>query len=171
MTPQCGHTGPSGQMRASSHSRALSSSWKIGFDRSHIGLFSLLYRGYRDLDILCQGDNCPFSVAYFFYINNTNWLSVGNNDLNTLFTAGVLCFSTIFIVADLAHRLGYIVERAIDGIQPISYLNLNRGDERAIEQLKKSNHKNLLKGLSGISFAVVTSLFATWLAGYLGISQ
>src|SRR5947209_15318619 len=38
-TPHFGQIGPFGQIRASSHSRALASLWKIGFERSLMAVF------------------------------------------------------------------------------------------------------------------------------------
>lgn len=108
-------------------------------------------------------------VAYYFYVNYSNWLPDGADKLSMLFLAGLLCFSSIFIVAGVALKFGYIVERAIDTIQPISYLKLNRGDDNAIEKLSSANTWNFVKGIAGIVLAVGTTLLAKYIASYLGI--
>lgn len=65
----------------------------------------------------------------------------------------ILFFSCFFVIPEAARILGSRIERAIDNYVPPSYLLLNKGDERLLNQYNRRNKKNIR---SAIIYAVTT---------------
>ncbi len=89
--------------------------------------------------------------------------------LNQLFSASVIGFGAVYILSSIAAKLGSICEQEIDTFQPISYLQINRGDSEAIHKFKKNNRNSLLKAFATIALAILVNLASTWLSSYIGI--
>lgn len=108
------------------------------------------------------------AVSICRYLMIDNWATVAADD-KSLMRFGVVAFSIVFVSSGIAFMLGQWAERAIDDIQPISYLNLNKGDER-IHGIALSNNRNLKsKATLAIVGTLALNIVAAYLAKILGI--
>lgn len=109
------------------------------------------------------------TLMWSFHIKAESFISAAPS-LNSLFSGAITAFGTIYLSALFALRMGYIFEEAIDSYQPISFININRGDAVAIREFQSSNKKYLLKlffSLAGAVFINVLSSYITILMGIL----
>ena len=88
-----------------------------------------------------------------------------------MFLAGVFSFSSIYLLALIAFKLGSLTERSIDGHQAISGLRLNKGDEKAFESFDKSNSKSIKGAVWPTVLIVAINVFSTYLASLWGFSS
>ena len=109
-------------------------------------------------------------IFAFFYANSAGWVD-GGLTLLDIFKLSILCFGAVYIISGIAARFGSEMARAIDKIQPLSYLKLNRGDEKAISELTKSNNANKWKTFSALVVTVVLNLISVWVSAKLGIGM
>jgi hypothetical protein len=109
-------------------------------------------------------------MAAFLYINYRSWFYTDIHSLSSLFQASILCFSLLFVVSNLATKLGETLEKTIDFMQPISYLKLSRGDDAVIKKLEKSNRKNVLNIVLTIIGTIVLNIITPLIAIYVGIN-
>jgi hypothetical protein len=107
-------------------------------------------------------------IIWYLLANKVKFL--GNEPtLNQLFTTSAIGFGAVFILSIFAGKLGQLCDRGIESYQPISYLQLNRGDTDAVQKFKKCNRNSIIKFLSTIAVAILVNLASTWLASYIGI--
>ncbi|MEJ1170475.1 hypothetical protein [Variovorax sp. CCNWLW235] len=66
-----------------------------------------------------------------------------------------------YILIVLAGKSGSLIERAIDTYPELSYLKLNRGDEKIIEESKKQRPMALLRLFSGIVSAILVAIVSS----------
>lgn len=108
-----------------------------------------------------------FICAYFF--NQTeSWLTTQSSPVE-LFKISLVAFVSVFIVSGIGRRLGAEIGQAIEKIEPLSFLKLTRGDEKAISELEESNNQNKRKSILNIFFTIVLNLLSAWLAYRIGI--
>lgn len=82
---------------------------------------------------------------------------------------GIVAFSSVFVLSGIAYQLGGILELAIDEFQCMSYLRLNKGDERLVGKIHRESKIWLGKGVASVVGAILVNLFATWLAARIGL--
>jgi hypothetical protein len=90
--------------------------------------------------------------------------------ITTLFSGLIAASAALFIVAIVALRVGRICEYAIDFYSPISFVNLNRGDKKAIEDFRKSNIIRLAFAIGSMFFSVALSVLATYISKILNLT-
>jgi hypothetical protein len=107
-------------------------------------------------------------LCFYFFTQSGDWLT-NDSSLAQLFEISVFAFGTIFIVSGIAGRFGAGIGIAVDSIQPLSYLKLTRGDEKAIEEMKIDNQKSKRKSFFSIVLTVLLNISSAFLAYKLGI--
>ncbi len=108
-------------------------------------------------------------VISLFCFDNTGKILGEIPSIETIFSSSIVVFSTIFISAMLAARLGSIMENAIDEYQPASCLKLVRGDNVAYKDFVKVNRKSIAMALAAIICTVVVNVISTYLCFLIGI--
>lgn len=73
----------------------------------------------------------------------------------------VLYLGASFVLVAGAWAAGHFVERAIDTYPSLSYLKLNKGDERMISEFQDRTHKSILGLLSGSTLAIALGIIST----------
>ncbi len=99
---------------------------------SPIAKFSVgLFSGY-----LC------LKYSFIFVLPNIDYLQ--------LYKIALITFAFIFITYSLAKFFGKIAEKNVDLMTELSFLKLNRGDEKEIEVFKSKNRKGLIRATLSI---------------------
>lgn len=112
------------------------------------------------------------SVPLFLWTCLTHYsslLKTSSIGLDELYYAATITFGGTTIVALIAGRLGGILSGALRRIRSLSYLNLTRGDEAAMQEFKKNNEKSWLKALVSILGILVLNLLSSWIAKLIGL--
>jgi hypothetical protein len=145
-------------------------SWFNGLDQSKENkVLNFLQDHSHNISLLTRYSSALFICFYFFY-QSSNWFT-DTSTLENLFRISVVAFGTIFIVSGITGRFGAEIARSIDRIQPLSFLNLTRGDEKAIIELEDENNKNKNKSFLNIALTIALNILCTWLAYKLGIGM
>ncbi|MDP8634740.1 hypothetical protein QZQ04_08280 [Serratia marcescens] len=76
----------------------------------------------------------------------------------------IIYFSGFYIITACAGFLGRVIESALDSHLCLSYLNLNKGDERLIDEYKGKNKGNLIRVIITCSLTVVLGVLSSKLA-------
>lgn len=109
-------------------------------------------------------------VITFFFIAKTSEVLDINSSYIDILQYGILFFSSFMLTSKIATFLGGSIESAIDNYTPLSYLRINKGDERVISDYEHENSKNSLhiafSVLSTIILGVVSSLIANALNSF-----
>lgn len=103
-------------------------------------------------------------VVYLILKYITFFLPAGLVELNQLARFLILAFSTLFFSFRLADWLGTVSENAVDNFTELSYINLNRGDEKEIKIAKKKNQHYVLKAISGIGATLLLGILSSVIA-------
>lgn len=102
-------------------------------------------------------------ITYFFMKNVPVVLTPNSNYLEVL-QYGILFFASFMLTSKIATFLGGAIESSIDRYTPLSYLLLNKGDERVVEDYKKEKSGNIwafmFSVLSTLALGVASSLIA-----------
>jgi len=79
----------------------------------------------------------------------------------------LLGFSVIFVAYQFGRFLGRRSEDAIDELLDLSYINLNKGDEKIVQEVKNDSRRTVIKAISSVisAFAVgvAASVIANWI--------
>lgn len=95
-------------------------------------------------------------IALYLIIDYLSiFLPANTTNLNQLARFLILAFSILFIAFQLANFLGTISENSIDNFTELSYIKLNKGNEKEIKAAKCANQNYILKAIGGF----VTTLF------------
>lgn len=87
-------------------------------------------------------------------------------DLNQLAKVSVVIFSVFFASFQLAKWFGEYSESSLDRYTELSYIKLNKGDEREITRAKEKNQKNILKTVGGIIGTLVLGILSSIIDKY-----
>ncbi|ELY5817630.1 hypothetical protein ACOZZ4_000613 [Cronobacter dublinensis] len=102
-------------------------------------------------------------LTCFFIKNIPVVLNLHSSYLEVL-QYGILFFSSFMLTSKIATFLGRNIESVIDRYSPLSYVSLNKGDERVIDDYKKEKSRNVVSFLFSIAstvfLGVVSSLIA-----------
>lgn len=108
-------------------------------------------------------------VGVFVYYNAIDWIKVDSSDLQ-LAKLGIFSFSVIFVASGIAYLLGKWAERSADSVQPISYLKLNRGDERAYTEAVLGNRNSIVGFILSSTLMIALNIASAYLAFWIGVS-
>lgn len=93
------------------------------------------------------------------------YLSDNSVNLLILFNISVISFVCIFILFKLSEYLGKQSFENIQMMHTLSYVKLNRGDEKQIEKFEKKNSRMLFKAIvsliASLSIGIISSIVAT----------
>lgn len=107
-----------------------------------------------------------YSTILFFYNYKEN-----NNEINlefvTLFIPCVI--SILYVSLRIGMRLGYFVEYAIDDTVALSYIKINKGDEKLFKINEKARKNSKWKAIGSITFTFLLSLLASLVANSLTV--
>ncbi|MCW0319933.1 hypothetical protein [Pantoea dispersa] len=70
----------------------------------------------------------------------------------------MLFFAAFFMIPEVARMIGSNIERAIDNYVPPSYLLLNKGDERLLDDYKRRNKKNVRNAILNAIIAIILGI-------------
>ena len=76
----------------------------------------------------------------------------------------VIFFGGFFLLITLSRSTGRIIEHAIDGICPLSYLKLNKGDEKLISEFSTKTNKHIIRFLIGCAVTICLGIISSKLA-------
>lgn len=62
------------------------------------------------------------------------------------------------MIPEVARMIGSNIERAIDNYVPPSYLLLNKGDERLLDDYKRRNKKNVRNAILNAIIAIILGI-------------
>lgn len=110
-------------------------------------------------------------ILMFFYKNYLKYIPDGSVDNSKLFLISLTCFGSVYIVGKFADFIGQSIYSSLRYLYPLSYLQLNRGDELAIEEHKKRNKKRIINSIINASVAIFLNIFAAYIATKLGIAS
>lgn len=113
-------------------------------------------------------------VPWFLYTCAQHFLpilQVAGYSSEVLYQASVVTFGGAFLLSTVVARMGAILSNAIRRTCSISYLNLTRGDENAINSLKGTNSAALIKGILGLLGGIAAKVIASWICVSLGIGK
>lgn len=88
--------------------------------------------------------------GYLVYKYGSTLVPVASTDLNNLFISILISSGFIFCSYSLAKFFGKSAGRSLDMITELSYLQLNRGDEKAIEEFKARNRTKTIQAILGV---------------------
>ena len=112
-----------------------------------------------------------FSVGifsgYLVYKYSASLVPNDSTDLNNLFLATIGAFGFIFISYSFSGFFGRITERNIDMMTELSYLKLNRGDEKLIEEFKSKTIKGIVRAMLGLLGAFAIGVLSSITAGII----
>lgn len=97
------------------------------------------------------------------------FLPVGTIDLNHLAKFQLLAFMALFVSFRLAAWLGTISESAVDNFLELSYLRLNKGDEKEIKMAQDNNKAFTIRAIAGIIGTLVLGILASLIANYISM--
>ena len=113
-------------------------SWFNGLEQSKESkTLNFIQDNSHNISLITRYLSALFICAYFFS-QSSNWLT-SVSSIEQLFKIAVVAFGTVFIVSGIAGRFGSEIGRSIDSIQPLSFLNITRGDQKAISELEDGN--------------------------------
>lgn len=92
--------------------------------------------------------------------------SKSNHDINnsSMLYFGTLAFCSIFIFSGVALKLGNMIENAVDAYHPLSYLKINRGDDRVIASHNKYSRQSILRALFSVVLTLALNVLGSWIA-------
>jgi len=145
-------------------------SWFNGLEQSKESkTLNFIQDNSHNISLITRYLSALFICAYFFS-QSSNWLT-SVSSIEQLFKIAVVAFGTVFIVSGIAGRFGSEIGRSIDSIQPLSFLNITRGDQKAISELEDGNKKNRRKSFLNIVLTITLNIFSAWLAYNVGIGM
>ena len=143
-------------------------SWFEGLEQSKENKYlNFLQDNSHNVSLVTRYLSALFICIYFFG-QSESWLT-DQSSPEQLFKIALVAFGTVFIVSGIAGRFGTEIGRAIDNIQPLSFLKLTRGDEKAISELEEGNSRNKRKSILNIVLTIALNLSSAWLAYQIGI--
>lgn len=80
---------------------------------------------------------------------------------------GVLAFTLIFVASGVGYQLGEILERSIARFRPLSFVKLNRGDEKLIQSFGKSHAWLVAKALASVLGICLLNIMSNWIGKIL----
>ena len=79
-----------------------------------------------------------------------------------------IVFSAAFyFVNSISESAGRIIEKSIDNVQQISYLKINKGDEKLIDKFSDRNKSTLWKFAGGCLLTIVLGVVSSKIAGFI----
>ena len=105
--------------------------------------------------------------AYLVFRLVPDFVPASSPDFQVLSYFMILGPLSIFGLFRLGRFLGSQMERALDATRAISYIQLNRGDEKRIIQAKRENFGNLARGLAGAGGTVILGVVSAYVANWL----
>lgn len=77
----------------------------------------------------------------------------------------IIFSSAFYIVFIISGILGRFIEYAVDSIQQVSYLKLNKGDEKLIRNFSKRNRRTFIRFFAGCILTVLLGVASSLLSG------
>ena len=105
-------------------------------------------------------------VSLSLYQNNSK-LITDTPTLETIYIAGIIAFTTIYLSGLFAAKLGQYCEYAIDSYQSISGLLLNSADEKAYENFNKANLMNIVGSIVAVLGVIIVNIFSNYISTLL----
>ncbi|MDQ4122760.1 MAG: hypothetical protein M3209_15085 [Acidobacteriota bacterium] len=95
------------------------------------------------------------------------FLPANTTDLGILARFLILAFSILFASFQLANWMGKVSERGIDSFSELSYVKLNRGDEKEIKIAERKNQHYILKAIGGVTATLIFGIISSLIADYI----
>lgn len=102
-----------------------------------------------------------FAIALYYAYSFSNILSF---NMTILAKYILLSSSVVFISYRIGNRLGRFAEDGIDNMLDLSYVSLNKGDEREIRKAMRRNRFEILKIVVGILGSIAIGIFSSYIA-------
>lgn len=104
-------------------------------------------------------------LLYFCVKESANFLSSSSPEEWGRFF--IIFAGTFYFVNSISESAGRIIEKSIDNVQQISYLKLNKGDEKLIEKFSDRNKSTFWKFAGGCLLTVILSIVSSKIAGLI----
>ncbi len=79
----------------------------------------------------------------------------------------LLGFSVIFIAYQLGKYLGRKSEYTLDELTELSFIKINKGDEKLIEEIEKGNRRMIFKAISNVGITLILGVAASIIANII----
>lgn len=106
-------------------------------------------------------------VLYLILKYLPRFVPIGGIDLNQLARFLILAFASLFVAFNLAAWIGGLSEDAVDNLIELSYIRLNRGDEREIKIAKDKNRVYIIRAIGGIIATLLLGTLSSLIANYI----
>lgn len=140
--------------------------WFEGLDKTESSkLFEILRSASIHLDYIFSTFSAIVILLASWYIALPLFTSDSSNYL--LFQSITLVLVILGISARISFVAGRATNRMLESVFPLSYLHLNKGDEKIIEEFNKNKKGKLVKAgitsIIGFGASILASLIATWI--------
>lgn len=106
-------------------------------------------------------------VLYLILKYLWRFVPIGASDLNQMARFVILAFSSLFVSFNFAAWIGGLSESAVDNLTELSFVKLNRGDEREIKAAKDKNRNYMLGAIGGIVGTLILGTLSSLIAHYI----
>lgn len=104
----------------------------------------------------------------FFFIKKTPVILNGHSSYIDVLQYGILFFASFMLTSKIATFLGNSLESAIDSYTPLSYLLINKGDERVVEDYNNDRSGNIFRIAFSVISTVILGVVSSLIANALG---
>ncbi|MBK5970727.1 MULTISPECIES: hypothetical protein [Thiorhodovibrio] len=109
-----------------------------------------------------------FALSVYLLLSiSSHYLLTSSAPYNATARFLVLGFAVVFFSYRIGLWFGRMIENAASSYMELSYLKLNRGDEKLITKAQRNNVKSFFKAVVGGVLAVSYGVIATFVANYL----
>ncbi|MBY3220280.1 hypothetical protein [Rhizobium laguerreae] len=110
------------------------------------------------------------SVSAFLLMNYNFVLPRFNTEsIRDFMGYAIFIFGFAYVLGGCAAKIGDFVEQSVDSINPLSFVSLNRGDDKLATETRQQNRGGSISAIVGVAVAVVVNVFSSYIASYLGI--
>ena len=106
-------------------------------------------------------------AAYIFVLLIPEYVSNGTLDLQGAIRFGIIGSLSVFGALRLGRFIGRRIEDVLDSSLELSYVRLNRGDDKQIDKMRRRTKKDLTFGLlsaaGALAIGIAASVVANWL--------
>ncbi len=103
----------------------------------------------------------------FFALRATPTFITGSTDPQLWARFLILFGGGFYLITNIAYTAGRIIEDAIDSFSVISYLNLNKGDEKLISEFSKKKERTVWKFCGGLFLTLVLGVASSMIANII----
>jgi len=131
-------------------------------------LLARIRRSSRDFNFVFR---LASALIFLFACYTAFYLRIATGDLtpHELFKVSIVTFGGLYFINIVSSRFATMATEAARMTQPISYINLTRGDGQALTKLEGLNKKSVLKIAAAVVGTIALNITSAWIALVLGV--